>query len=990
MRKPLSWTFISLLPLVLAASPGGLAAQERVLTGVVTRAADGRPLVDAVVTLAGKAAGAQTDASGRYSLTIPEGAIRVLVRAIGYKRQELPVAADQTELNVAMVQDVFNLEEVVITGQATETERRSSTTSTAVVDGADVSQVQSQSLDRALQGRIAGANIQTNSGAPGSGVQVQIRGPHTIIGNAQPLIVVDGVIYSNVTVASGLSTVTASSSNIGRGNAQDDGTNRLADINPDDIESIEVLKSAAAGSIYGSKAANGVVIIHTKRGSTGKLHATLSQRIGFSELLRGPDFRVFDTASAFALFDSALVRSYEVNGKLPAYDHLREFAGNKPLSYESQLDLAGGSARTRYFISGGWKKDNGIVGNTGAERQTLRANVSQQLNDKLTLDLTTAFVRNDNDKGFTNNDNTGASVTYSLAYIPSFIPLKPVNGVYPTPEIGYFGSNPLQTARLATNNEKVLRYTGGATLTWNAWTTDRQALKLVAAGGGDFFSQKNKIIAPPELTFEQTLPFPGVITVGNADNQDLNWNLNAVHTFVPVSQSFRATTAAGVQYEDRQLNTSRITATGILPGQTDVSQGSVVSAPQEVRTTERTLAFYGQEQVQALRDRLILVGSFRAERSSVLGDPNKYWFYPRASGAYRFPDLLGAGSEVKLRAAYGQTGNLPLFGQKFTSLNGGQTYGGNGGTTVGTTSGAQGIEPERVKEFEAGVDADLWNGRATLQATWARNVTSNLLLSRTPATSSGFNEEFLNGGSMRNISVELAAGVVPIQTSSVNWIARATFTSLRNRVLSLAVPGFRPPTAGFGLAFGEFFIQPGHSATQIIGTVGYDSDGNPITKVLGDANPDFRITLANDVTWKHLAFSMLWDWQQGGAAQNQTLSLYDCNQLAPDQGTPVGIKRANACLQDGVATPFVQSTTFLKLREVSVFWTLPQRWVQTLFPGADNARIGVTGRNLLLFTDYFGYDPESSNFGAQAITRNIDLGPYPSSRNFSFNVTVGF
>lgn len=990
MRKIVSWKLLFILPLILAASPGGLAAQGRILTGVVTRAEDGRPLADAVVTLAGKQAGAATDARGHYSLTIPDSAVRVLVRAIGYKRQEQPVAVDQTELNFSISQDIFNLEEVVVTGQATETDRRSSTTSTAVVDGSDVSQVQAQSLDRALQGRIAGANIQTNSGAPGSGVQVQIRGPHTLIGNAQPLVVVDGVIYSNVTVASGLSSVTASSSNVGRGNAQDDGTNRLADINPNDIESIEVLKSAAAGSIYGSKAANGVVVIHTKRGSAGKMHATLSQRIGYSSLLRGPGFRVFDTAEAFALFDSSTVANSLVNGKLPAYDHLKEFAGNKPLSYESQMDLSGGNERTRYFISGGWKKDNGIVGNTGAERQTVRANVSQQLNDKLTIDLTTAFVRNDNDKGFTNNDNTGASLTYSLAYIPSFINLKPTNGIYPTPEIGYFGSNPIQTAKLATNNEKVLRYTGGATLTWNAWTAEHQALKFVAAAGGDFFTQKNKIIAPPELTFEQTLPFPGVITVGTADNQDLNWNLNAIHTLVPVSQSFRATTSAGVQYEDRQLNTTRISATGILPGQTDVSQGSVISAPQEIRSTERTLAFYGQEQVQMLQDRLILVGSFRAERSSVLGDPNKYWFYPRASGAYRFPDLLGKGSEFKLRAAYGQTGNQPLFGQKFTSLIGGQTYGGNGGTTVGTSAGDAKIEPERVKEFEAGIDADLWNGRATLQATWARNVTSNLLLSRTPANSSGFGEEFLNGGSMRNISVELAAGVVPIQTPNLNWIARATFTSLRNRVLSLAVPGFRPPTAGFGLAFGEFFIQPGHSATQIIGTVGYDSDGNPITKVLGDANPDFRITLANDVTWKHLAFSMLWDWQQGGAAQNQTLSLYDCNELSPDQATAAGIKRANACLQDGVATPFVQSTTFLKLREVSVYWTLPQRWVHMLFAGADNARIGVTGRNLLLFTDYFGYDPESSNFGSQAITRNIDLGPYPPSRNFSFNVTVGF
>ena len=632
----------------------------------------------------------------------------------------------------------------------------------------------------------------------------------------------------------------------------------------------------------------------------------------------------------------------------------------------------------------------GLSATPSAQRQTLRANISQKLTDKLSMNLTTAFVRNANDKGFTNNDNSGASVTYALAYIPSFIPLTPVNGVYPEPGVGYFRANPLQTAALATNTETAVRFTGGGRLSWNAWTGEHQNLRFVAAGGADFVNQKNKIIAPPELTFEQALPNPGTITLGGADGRNLNWNLNAIHSYSPGSQGYRLTTSLGAQYEDRQLSRNRITATGILPGQTSVDQGSVVSNPIEERSTERTLAFYAAEEALALAERLSLVGSVRAERNSVLGDPSRYWFYPRLAGAYRFPGLLGAGSEFKLRLAYGQTGNQPLFGQKFTSLVGGQTYDGSGGVTVGTIAGLTTIKPERVKEWEGGVDAELWGGRTNFQLTLASNTTSDLLLSRTPAASTGFTSELLNGGHMRNVSLELAAGIVPIQSRNVTWVSRTTFTRLRNKVLDLPVPGYRPSTAGFGLAYGEFFIEPGHSATQIIGTVGYDTLGNPITRVLGDANPDFQLTLSNDVTWKNLSISMLWAWQQGGAAQNQTLSLYDCNQLAPDQATAAGQARANACLLDGVATPFVQSTTFLKLRELSLIWTLPRRWVQSLFAGADNARIGLTGRNLLLITKYFGYDPESSNFGSQAITRNIDLGPYPPSRNFSLNVSVGF
>jgi TonB-dependent starch-binding outer membrane protein SusC len=260
--------------------------------------------------------------------------------------------------------------------------------------------------------------------------------------------------------------------------------------------------------------------------------------------------------------------------------------------------------------------------------------------------------------------------------------------------------------------------------------------------------------------------------------------------------------------------------------------------------------------------------------------------------------------------------------------------------------------------------------------------------------------------------------VTPIQRKDFNWVFRTTFTSLRNRVQSLPVPdvctvasltnpavvcGFRPANAGFGLAFGEFFVQQGQPITQILGTDtvagscvrtgGSIASGGKIActtyvRSLGQANPNFRIGFSNDVTYKRLSFSMLWDWQSGGVAQNQTLSLYDCNGLAPDLMTPVGLGRYEACNDTQSGVPFVQSTTFLKLREASVSLELPERWAAMF--GARTARVSVTGRNLLLFTNYFGYDPEVSNYGQQAIVRNIDLGPYPPTRSFFFSITAGF
>ncbi len=987
---------IPLLALALAALAGvaRAAAQERQITGHVTSAATGESLAGVAVSITGTAFAAVTNADGRYTITAPAGPVTLVFRRIAFKRREVPVAAEQSAADVALEPDVFNLEAVVVTGQATGVERRNAAIAATVVAGSEVTAAPAPALDRALAGRVPGAYIQQNSGAPGGGTQIQIRGSNTIIGSADPLFVVDGVIVSDASLSSGLFSVTASGnpqSTRNDGEKQDDPVNRLTDLNPNDVESVEILRGAAASSIYGSKGVNGVVIITTKRGKAGTPRASITQRVGFSELLRGPGTRVFDTATAFAQFgDTALIRSYEVNGVLPTYDHLRELAGNKPVDYETQLDVSGGAGGTRYFLSGNVKGDGGIIQNTGAQRQTLRVNLDQTFSNRFNLALSTAFSRTTTQRGFTNNDNAGASVTYALAYIPGFVPLLPVNGVFPDPGgLSYFGANPLQTTALGRNDETVLRFTGGLTATFQAVQTARHSLKFVGAGGVDFFNQKNEIFAPPELYFEARQTNPGTSTLGNADSRFTNWNGNAIHTYTPASGAWRATTSVGVQWEDRALGRSRNIARGLLPGQQNINQGSVLSGFEE-NTHERTVAVYAHEDWLGVNDRLLVGGGVRAERSSANGDQDKFYYFPAASASFRFPDLLGAGSDLKLRAAYGETGNQPLFGQKFTTFQGGVVIGGNAGIAVPLVGGVAGdpnIRPERTREIEAGVDATVLDGRATFEVTLWQRRTSDLLVPITPAPSTGFALAFTNAGKIKNEGIDIAAALTPVRTPRFNWVFRTTFTSLRNRVLALNLPGgaqgFRPANAGFGLAFGEFFVQVGRPITQIIGT---DDQGNVI--YLGQANPKFRWSFLNDLTYGRATLSFLWDWQLGGVAQNQTLSLYDCNDLAPDDGTPAGQARVDACLVTGDARPFVQSTSFLKLRNASLSYDLPERWANRF--GARSARVSVSGVNLLLITDYFGYDPEVSNYGPQAVTRNIDLGPYPPSRQFFFTIQAGF
>ncbi len=990
-----------LAALVLAALAGAsvASAQQRQITGQVTSTA-GESVAGASVSVIGSAFAAITNSDGRYAIAAPAGAVTLVIRRIAFKRKEVSVPADQNQADVTLEPDVFNLEAVVVTGQATGIERRNAAIATTSVNGEEVSRVSSPSIDRALAGRVPGAIISQNSGAPGGGTQIQLRGNNTVIGNPDPLFVVDGVIYSDASLPTGLFTVTGSSSNRGNGELQDDPVNRLADLNPDDVESVDVLRGAAAASIYGSKAANGVIIIKTKRGAAGKPRATITQNMGFFELQRGPGPRVFSATDTFP-YTSSFVQSYMVNGQVPVYDHLQEIAGNKPLAYETNLNVSGGAENTHYFLSGDFKHDGGIINNTFNNRQNLRANVDQSFSDRLKLSVSTAFNRNQTDKGFTNNDNNGASVTYAIAYIPSFINIQPVNGVFPQPARTYLGSNPLQTVSLGTNDEVVLRFTGGGTLTFQAVQAERHSLQLTAGGGLDFFTQNTQVIGPPELFFEQTSSTPGHSSLSNASSRQWNWNLNAIHTYTPAA--FKLTSSAGVQVEDRELDRSRVTAQGLLPGQSNIDQGSVLGGQFQLKAKERTLALYGQEEVLVLDERLLLSAGLRAERSSANGDISKYYIFPKGSASYRIPGLLGEGSELKVRGAYGETGNQPIFGQKFTTLSS-TVIGGNVGTVVTGTAGAPDIKPERIKEVEAGVDASFWNGRATVEVTGYTRHTYDLLLQTTPAPSTGFTTRILNGGVLWNEGIEIALGMTPIQTKDFKWLFRTNFTSLKNRVQELPVPdvctvasvtdpnvtcGFRPNAAGFGLAFGEFFIQQGRPITQIIGTDTLPGTGGAtFVRYLGQTNPKFRMSFSNDVSYRRLSFSMLWDWQAGGVAQNQTLSLYDCNGLAPDQATPAGRARFDACNVWGVAAPFVQSTTFLKLREASVGVELPEQWANWF--GARNARLSLTGRNLLLLTSYFGYDPEVSNYGQQAIVRNIDLGPYPPERSFFFSITAGF
>jgi len=983
-----------LLPLV---SLGAQQAPSRQISGRVTQAETTQPVPNATVTILGSTrTPVRTDDEGRYTIQAPTGEVRLRIRAFGYTPRDIVVAAGSNTADAALARDAFRLDEVIVTGQATTVDRRSATTAVAYVGGEDVTKVAAPTFENALAGKITGVNIQSNSGAPGGGIQLQVRGNNTILGAFDPLYVVDGVIYSNERVASGRGVISSAAFAA----AEDDAVNRAADINPADIESIEILKGAAASSIYGSKAANGVVIITTKRGQAGRPRLNVTQRFGQFRPLKTLESRRWtrsevEAAIAEEDFAPSVLQWFNGNSN-PYFNHFDQIFKPSELSYETLADVSGGNQGTRYFVQGGWKKDGGIENNTGFTRGSLRANIDQDLGEKFDIKVSSVFNRSTHQRGWNNNCNNYACHGYAFPYTPSFVDLsrRDENGQYITPDWG-IPSNTLFLTERAVNDEETYRFTGGTTVGYDAYSSEKHTLRFVVGGGLDFFQQNNDLWSPNELFHERTQALPGEAIEQNALSRFGNFNINALHNYN--AGKYSLATSGGFQFEDRALKISRIRAQNLVPGQRNIDQGTNITATEDL-TEERTLALYGQEEVRLLDEKLLVQLGLRAERSSVNGDIAKYYIFPKAAASYRWTDMLGTGIELKPRVAYGETGNQPSFGQKFTLINTPQ-LGGLQGFTVSTAAGSGTVEPERVKEIEVGLDGNAISGRLSWELTAFNRNSTNLLLQRVPAPSTGFTSQIFNGGKLQNTGVEASLGYSPISNATTTWLSRLTFTRYRNKVLDLAgLPPFRPPLSGFG-GLGVTFVQVGQPMTQLIGRAfcsDYPDEAcrngvstSSTSLKIGDTSPNFRMGWLNDVTYGRFTLSTLLDYQNGGSVINLTRYLYDDADNAADYGSEAHAARMVG-FREGVMSPYIEDATFLKLREVSVGWDVPPSLVRSLPWGAQNVRMSVAGRNLFSWQKYSGLDPEVANLGSAAVRNNLDVAAYPPSRSFFLNIAVGF
>jgi TonB-linked SusC/RagA family outer membrane protein len=831
-RKALAgWLVVFVLA---AALPARAWAQAKtyVIKGQVVESGTNKPVRGATLKISpasgttGRSGGAYADGNGNFTInlnTLP-GNYVLSTRYLGFKEAKQTVAlGDNNEVNVSVkiVEDLVRADEVVVTGMAAATSRKQLGNAIGSVTTKDLQSVPATSLDQALAGKFSGALIQQNSGNPSGGMTIRLRGTNTVSGNADPLYIIDGVIMNNDSPAL-----------INFGGFQQ---NRLADINPNDIERIEILKGAAAAAIYGSRANNGVVQIFTKSGVTGAPRITFSSTVQNSSLLRKLPMNLVPLATPGNALNYRLAPGQQAVNTLtfsPAqraqFPYLAELEG-RPVSRqdvqdlmfrpawgtEQYLSMDGGTQGTRYSASLSYFGNEGILRGADFQRTTGRVRVEQVLSDWASLSATASYTySNSNEVPNEPLGNELGSIGYGamlgLIFTQNFInpSRNATTGIYPgisngVLDLAGFGrGNPLEVIDRFRFNQKVNRFIGGTQLK----LTPLEGLNIDYTLGVDTYTQNATAYIPPGTTaFEFPTGF-----ARNASAQVLQANNDVNISYQTSFGSIKSTSQLGgtMQYERRQRFAGE--SRGLIPIVEIVPGG----ASQQVISENRAeLVVYGGfvQQTFNLDDKLIVTGAGRVDASSVFGLENRVQFFPKASVTYLpseeefWKNSLGSAfSQFKIRAAYGESGGLTSIGpfDRFTAFES-NPFTGLPGLAIGTRLGTPNIKPERQREVEIGFDATLLDERVGLEFTYYNKVTTDVLMPRAIAPSNGFATQLANVGTLTNRGIEAILRLTPVNGENFAWNSTIIVNNNRNTIDN--VPGGIIPGGQYAIINGESF-----------------------------------------------------------------------------------------------------------------------------------------------------------------------------------------
>ncbi len=1017
----------------------------------------GDPVPSASIQVLGLAKGTSADAQGNFVLTeIPAGDQRVQISAVGYITLVRNVTVrdnEETILNVSLQADASNLDEVVVTALGIRREKKSLGYSAQEIKGDELIATRQNNIVNALRGKVAGVQINSGGGAPGQGSRIIIRGIKSLNPSKenQPLFVVDGILIDN-------NTATTNSTDELRGL-----TNRAADINPDDIETITVLKGGAATALYGQAGSNGVVVITTKSARAGKMRVSATATYGIDEVNKFPDVQktftqgyysattflpTYDSISFWPSWGPTVAEAKALDPTHPAelYNHYAQGyqTGNQ---FRSSINMSGGTENALLTSSISYAKTNGVIPNSDYKNISARLGGQFRFGNKLRFSPGLYFV---NSGGYrVNADRYNESLTY---WSPRW---NVMDYLKPDGTMSYHGNNnPVFGTATNRFRDNVNRIIGSMALTYRPVSWLDIDYKL----GMDYYSDFRRHTGPGPKGIVGEVPHGdnglGFVTEYRIGNRILNSNVMA--TFKK-SWTDKFNTQLRVGNEVRDIHYTRLTASGSeldIPDLLSLNNTKVRTTSQG-ETKYRIVSAYG-DLLLGWDDFLFLNVTGRNEWTSTLAPPNNTFFYPSVSLSYVFsqnftmPDWINFG---KVRVSYAEIGkdtdpyetNTYYVPTVITST-GQVTW------SRDNTKGDPSLKPERTKTIEAGLELRALDNRIGLDFSWYKLNSADLIIPVSLSPTTGFTGFVLNAGEIQNSGIEMVLTGTPVKTKDFTWEASLNFTKNKNRVLRIR-EGLTEIVVGshFGYSGSTVTMKyvPGHAVGNIYGSTyqryyGSKTDdgvtldkslpwvisgagslaGFPVRdgtqRILGNSQPDWLGGITNTFTWKNLSLSFLWETQQGQERYNQLGNFMSAFGIATYTENRTQSIVFDGVLADGskntqtvylgqgktsgdprdygqgyyrnvhrtISENFVEDASWVRLRYLSLSYNLPAKLWKGL--PVQGASLTFTGNNLLLFTDYTGFDPETSSSSVKSNADGFTGFTYPALRSYLFSVNINF
>ena len=1063
----------------------GLAQNQQIITGTVYDETQ-VPLAGVTVMEEGTNNGTATNFDGEFTITVSDTNANLVFSYLGFKTQTIALSGNTQPLTVTLQSDVTTLEGVVVTSLGFEASGDELGYANSVVGGETLAQSGEATLVNGLSGKSSGVRISRNSGDPGAGSYIQIRGVSSVTRSSQPLIVVDGVPISNDT----------------RGNSDRSGVSqqsRLNDINPNDIESMTVLKGASAAALWGTKALGGVIMIKTKSGQFNKkLNVSYRTTYSVDEINRRYPLQTkygqgdngvynqrardswgdliagraggeddFDTSGEFYVDQDGQVYYPIINkNSQQIYDdsNFDQVFGNGYF-WENNLSLSGGNENTTVFFSLGDLDQQGIIkNNSDYRRTTARFNARHIFTDWLKLKFSSAYTQTNSNRIRKGSSSSGLYL--GLLRTPADFDISGYRGDYYSSAdaspianrhrsyrepLGADDSatynNPLWTINEQENLAKVDRFISNFELT----ASPTKWLDLISRVGIDHYSERRQEFFTPGSAAGEFRA--GYLDMELATNTIFNMDHIAKAAF-SINDDFDGSALVGFNYNARNRATNGTIATNFIQF-LDVASGIRDidnSLPENITPSstfgrERTAGVYSSLDFSAW-NMLFLNATGRIESASTFGntDDNTF-FFPSASLAWQFSELID-NKEVfsfgKLRASYGEVGVQPArynTTNTFVSpgygdnLGGGLDLGlyGNGGLVPTANRGNESLRPERKKELEFGADLRFFNDRLSISATYFDNVTEDVLLPFPIANSTGYASVYRNGAEIANNGVELDLGYALIQTEDFSWNLNANYTRVRNEVTDLrgiesldlggltAVSSRAVEGQPLGVLWGSRNLRDEN------GNVVLDEYGFPVQDqtegVIGDPNPDWQGAVTSTMNWKGLSLTVLFETYQGADIYAGTKSVLSdlgrwgstANEITAarnyyeadgniinigetfrgnvaDYGAgPVALTETwyngeGGFFSGGNDELYVEDGSWSRIREIALAYTYTSDWLKSK-TALESVQFSVTGRNLVLWTEFEGNDPDTNLSGVSA-ARGIDYFNNPGTKSYLFTVTL--